>query len=327
MPFAIYGGFVVLVLVLVLLDLGVLTRSAHVIGTREALLRTSGWVSLALGFNVFIYFLYGHDWFDWKEVSGHSLAGGDAAAQFFAGYLLEQSLSVDNMMVIAIIFGFYRIPAINQHRVLLWGILGALVLRGIMIALGAVLIQSFTWVVYVFGAFLIVTAAKLLVAKEGEVHPERNLLFKIARRLYPISPTLDGDRFFTRVADGRRAMTPMFLALILVETSDVIFAVDSIPAIFAVTSDPFLVFTSNVFAILGLRSLYFALAGMLEKFRFLKTSLVFVLAFVGVKMILSHHFHIATWIALLIIGGILAIGIIASLVIPEPETGHEHAAE
>ncbi len=323
---AIYGGFVVLVLFLVMLDLGVLTRGSHVIGTREALFRTAGWISLALTFNVVVYFLYAHDWFDWKNISGTQLTGGDAAAQFFAGYLVEQSLSVDNMMVIAMIFGFFRIPAANQHRVLLWGILGALVLRGIMIALGAILIHSFDWIVYVFGAFLLITAIKLFRSKAEEMHPERNIFFRLVSRLYPITPALEGDRFITRLADGRRALTPLFLALILVETSDVIFAVDSIPAVFAVTNDPFLVFTSNVFAILGLRSLYFALAGMLETFRYLKTCLVVILAFVGVKMMLSHVYPIPTWISLTIIGGMLAGGIGASVLRPLAQQVDEESA-
>lgn len=328
MTFAVYGGFILAVMVLVLIDLGVLTRGPHVIGTREALFRTLGWMALAMAFNVFVYFLYERGWFGWHEhigpvgdgeqASRYARNGADAAAAFFTGYLVEQSLSVDNMMVIAIIFGFFRIPLANQHRVLLWGIVGALILRGIMIAAGAVLITRFTWITYVFGALLLLTAIKLLVAKEGAVHPEKNLAFRLARRFYRVSDELDGDRFFTRLADGARAMTPMFLALLLVETSDVIFAVDSIPAVFGITQDPFIVFTSNVFAILGLRSLYFALAGFLDRLRFLKTSLVFVLGFVGVKMLIAAKYHIDPKASLAIIVGILLVGVVASLVRPKP---------
>ncbi|MFO0872570.1 MAG: TerC family protein [Phycisphaerales bacterium] len=332
MTLAVYAGFVAVVLLLVLVDLGVLTRGPHVISAREAALRTLGWMGLALGFNVFVYFLYERGWFGWHDrvvdassspALKHAVGGAEAAGQFLAGYLLEQSLSVDNMMVIAIIFGFFRIPMANQHRVLLWGIVGALVLRGVMIGAGAALIVRFSWLIYVFGALLLVTAVKLLITQEEDVHPERNLAFRIARRLYPVSSVPDGDRFFTRLADGTRAMTPMFLALLLVETSDVIFAVDSIPAVFGITTDPFIVFTSNVFAILGLRSLYFALAGFLHRFHYLKPSLVFVLAFVGVKMLISGKFHIPTWASLAIIAGILVVGVVASIVRPERRGGGE----
>lgn len=314
MIFTLYAAFVVVVLILVLLDLGVLGRGAHVISTREASTRVAGWVALALAFNAFVYFLYANDLFGWREVTGTTLSGREAAEQYFLAWLLEQSLSVDNMMVIAMIFTYFRVPMENQHRVLFWGIIGALVLRGVMIAAGAALIANFSWIIYVFAVFLILTAVKLLIAREEEIHPERNLAFRIARRLYPVSNELDGSRFFTVLPDGRRAMTRLFLALILVETSDVLFAVDSIPAVFGVTRDPFIVFTSNVFAILGLRSLYFALAGFLDRFRYLKTSLVFILAFVGVKMMLSHHYAIPGVVSLAVILGLLAVGVLASLV-------------
>jgi len=320
---AIYATFVLMVMLLVLLDLGVLTRESHVISAREAGLRTLGWMSLALLFNVFVYHLYGRDLFGWRELTGHQLTGSEAAVQFFTGYLLEQSLSVDNMMVIAIIFGYFRIPLADQHRVLFWGIVGALVLRGAMIAAGVALIHRFDWIIDVFGGLLILTALKLLLSGDQQLDPERSFVYRIARRIHPIAPRLEGRTFFTTLADGRRAMTPMFLALLLVETSDVIFAVDSIPAVFAVTRDPFLVFTSNVFAILGLRSLYFALAGFLDKFRYLKLALVFILAFVGIKMIVNHHLpserEIPTPISLLVIVGILAAGVTASVLHPKSE--------
>jgi tellurite resistance protein TerC len=325
-----FAGFVIVILALIALDLGLIGRAAHVISVREALLRTLAWVSLAMLFNVLVYFLYGHNWLGWNEVYGPqqnaatALSGSNAALKFFTGYVLEQSLSVDNMFVIATIFAFFRVPLSQQHRVLFWGIIGALVLRGVMIGLGAVLIARFYWMAYVFGGLLIATAVKMQLSREGEVHPDRNIAVRLARRLYPVATDVDGTHFFvrTRAADGTmvRAITPMFLALILVETSDVMFAVDSIPAIFSVTSDPFIVFTSNVFAICGLRSLYFALAGMLEKFRYLKPSLVFLLAYIGVKMIWNGYHHmeparkIDDKLSLGIIGGILAVGVLASLV-------------
>jgi tellurite resistance protein TerC len=237
--------------------------------------------------------------------------GRTAALQFLTGYLLEQSLSLDNVFVIALIFAYFRIPLAYQHRVLFWGILGALVMRGVMIALGAALIARFDWVVYVFGGILILTAARMLISGDEEPEPEKNWLIRLARRIYPVTPELHGERFFVDVA-GRRAATPLFLVLLMVESSDVLFAVDSIPAIFAVTQDPFLVFTSNVFAILGLRNLYFAIAPLLGKFRYLKTALVFILAFVGVKMLLSHTMPIPTLWSLSMIIGILAVGVLAS---------------
>jgi tellurite resistance protein TerC len=228
--------------------------------------------------------------------------------------LIEVSLSLDNVMVIALILTYFRVPPIHQHRVLFWGILGALVLRGIMIGVGAALIHRFAWVTYLFGAILIFTAVRLLILRnEDEVHPEKNPLVRIARRFYPVTTEFDGSRFFTMI-DGRKTMTPLFLALLLVESTDVLFAVDSIPAIFAVTTDPFLVFTSNAFAILGLRTLYFVLAGVLDRFRYLKMSLVFILAFVGVKMLLSHTYPIPTAVSLTFLVGILSVGVIASIV-------------
>jgi tellurite resistance protein TerC len=263
-------------------------------------------------FNVFVYFLYAKNWFGWTHIHSHQLTGSQAAIQFFTGYVIEKSLSLDNIFVIAMIFAYFRVPLAEQHRVLFWGILGAVVLRGVMIAMGAALIERFDWIIYVFGALLILSAVKMLVIRHDNLDPGKNPLVRLTRRLYPVSHDFDGSRFFTTMGD-RRAVTPLFLALVLVESSDVIFAVDSIPAIFAITRDPFLVFTSNVFAILGLRSLYFALAGMMEKFRYLKMSLVFLLAYVGVKMMLAHHYPIPNPVSLAIIGGILSVGVLASL--------------
>ena len=309
----IWVGFVVLVLAMLAFDLGILNRKAHVIHVREALAWTALWVALALVFNVLVYYLYEYHWLGIGLEIGHELGGRTAALQFFTGYLVEKSLSLDNIFVIALIFTYFSVPLMYQHRVLFWGILGALVMRGIMIAAGTVLIHRFDWIAYVFGGLLIATAVKMLVARHDNLQPDRNPLVRLARRFYPVTPGFEGPRFFARLG-GRRAITPLFLVLLVVETSDVLFAVDSIPAIFAVTRDPFLVFTSNVFAILGLRSLYFALAAVLDKFRYLKMSLVFVLAYVGVKMILAHHHPIPTWVSLAVITGILLVGILASIV-------------
>ncbi len=310
----VWVGFLVFVLVMVMLDLGVFHRKARVMSIPEALAWTAVWIVLALAFNVVVYFLYEVNWGGGAVVVTEHLTGQEAAVQFLTGYLLEKSLSVDNIFVIAMIFAFFKVPLAEQHRVLFWGVLGAVVLRGVMIALGVALVERFDWIVYVFGALLIASAVKMLVMRHDNLEPDRNIAVRLTRRFYPVSDTFDGSRFFTTLADGRRAVTPLFLALVLVETSDVLFAIDSIPAIFAVTREPFLIFTSNVFAILGLRSLYFALAGMMDKFRYLKSSLVFVLAYVGVKMMLTHHHPIPNLISLAVIGGILSVGILASIV-------------
>ena len=316
----IWVSFVVAVLGMLALDLGVFHRKMHVIGVREALAWTTFWVVLSLVFNAGVYFMYTHHWLGIGLEIGHSTSGREAALAFFTGYVIEKSLSLDNIFVIALIFTYFGVPALYQHRVLFWGILGALVMRGAMIAAGTALIRRFDWIIYVFGAFLILTAVKLLVVQQEAIDPERNPAVRLARRFFPVSKHFEGQKFFTRV-DGRRAMTPLFLVLLVVESMDVMFAVDSIPAIFAVTSDPFLVFTSNVFAILGLRSLYFALAGMLDKFRYLKPSLVFVLAFVGVKMLLSHHHPVPTWFSLCVIAAILLVGVLASIFNPRAISG------
>jgi len=319
MEIVLWLAFLVIVIGLLALDLGVLNRKAHVISTPEALGWTAIWVILALVFNVAVYYLYEHHLLGIGAELGHELNGRQAALLFFTGYLVEKSLSLDNIFVIALIFAYFRVPAMYQHRVLFWGILGALVLRGAMILAGAALIRRFDWIIYVFGALLILTAVKMLVARHDNLEPNKNPLVKLARRLYPVSPDFEGSRFFTRL-EGRRAVTPLFLVLLVVESSDVLFAVDSIPAIFAVTTDPFIVFTSNVFAILGLRSLYFVLAGIMDKFRYLKMSLVFLLAYIGVKMLLSHHYPIPTFVSLCVICGILAVGILASIYAGQRDT-------
>lgn len=302
MGLPVWGGFLVLVLALLALDLGVFHRRIHAIGVREAMTWTAFWVVLALAFDVAVYFLYHGE-----------LGGSQAAVLFLTGYLVEKSLSLDNIFVIALVFLYLKIPRELQHRVLYWGILGALVLRGLVIGTGTLLVRRFDWMTYVFGAILLVTAAKLLWDREDAPDLDRSLVVRLARRVVPVSTALDGSRFVVR-HQGSWAATPLLLALAVVEVSDLLFAVDSIPAIFAITQDPFLVYTSNVFAILGLRSLYFALAAMLESFRYLKVSLVLVLSFVGVKMILSHHYPIGATASLAVISGILTLGAVASVV-------------
>ena len=306
-------AFIAFVLVMLALDLGVFNRRDHVIRAREALGWTLFWVFLALCFNVLLYFMYEGHWLGIGKEVGHSLSGHQAAIQFFTGFLIEKSLSLDNIFVIALIFGYFKVPAEYQHRVLFWGILGALLMRGAMIAAGTALITRFSWTVYVFGGFLIFTAVRMLLTGDEAPDLEHNRLVRWTRRLYPVSADFDREHFFTRI-DGRRAITPLFLVLILVESSDVIFAVDSIPAIFAVTVDPFIVFTSNIFAILGLRSLYFVLARLIDKFHFFKLSLVVVLAYVGAKMVLSHLVEIPSWVSLIVIVGVLLAGVVASLI-------------
>ncbi|MBE7488847.1 MAG: TerC family protein [Candidatus Omnitrophica bacterium] len=315
-------GFILLIMVALALDLGVFNRKAHVINTPEALRWTMIWVSVALLFSVFIYFAYEHHWFGIGLERGTILSGKQAALQYFTGWLVEYSLSLDNIFVIALIFSYFSVPRLYQHRVLFWGILGAMIMRGAMIAAGTALIRRFDWIIYVFGGLLILTAVKMLRASDEQVDPEKNPLVRLARKVYPVTPDFEGEKFFTRM-NGKRAMTPMFLVLLVVESTDVLFAIDSIPAIFAVTKDPFLVFTSNVFAILGLRSLYFALAGLMAKFHYLRFSLVFLLAFVGIKMILSHHHPIPTGYSLIIIVTILLVGVIASILGPAKKHPHK----
>ncbi|MDT8322022.1 MAG: TerC family protein, partial [Xanthomonadales bacterium] len=266
-----------------------------------ALIKSGAYVLLALGFFAFLWTSYG------PEAERHT-----RALEFLTGYVIEWSLSVDNIFVFVLIFAKFGVPPQYQHRVLFWGILGAVILRGVMIALGVTLINRFDWIVYVFGALLIYTAVKMLLLRHETVDPAENPLVRLAQRWVPVTDSYHGSHFFARV-DGKRVATPLFLALLLVESSDVMFAVDSIPAVFAVTRDPFIVFTSNIFAILGLRSLYFVLAGYVDKFRYLKSALVFVLAYVGVKMMLSNHYHIPGEVSLGVILGILAVGIFASI--------------
>jgi tellurite resistance protein TerC len=308
-----YIGFILFVLAALSLDLGVLNRKVHVIKTGEALAWTTLWVTLAMVFAELVYFIYEHDWLGIASASGTMVSGKKAALEFITGYVVEESLSLDNMVVIAIIFSSFRVPSKYQHRVLFWGIVGALVMRGIMIAAGTALLARFEWILYVFGVLLLLTALRLMLTREEKMEPDKNWLVRLARKIYPVASGFHGTKFFIKV-DGQRSMTLLFLVLLVVESSDVLFAVDSIPAVIAVTRDPFLVFTSNVFAILGLRSLYFALAGMVHKFKYLKSSLVVLLAFIGVKMLIEHHYPIPVTTSLVVIVGILSFGIVASLI-------------
>ncbi len=306
-------GFIALIIFLLVFDLGVLNRKAHEIGTKEALKWTLLWVSVSLLFNVAIYFLYQHHVAGIGLEPGREIDGKQAALQYLTGYLVEYSLSIDNIFVIALIFTYFAVPRIYQHRTLFWGIVGAQIMRGAMIGGGIALIRKLDWMIYVFGALLLFTAFKLLAQKNEEIEPEKNPLLKFARRFFRVLPDFEGERFFSRL-DGKLAVTPLFLVLLVIESTDVMFAVDSIPAIFAVTLDPFIVFSSNMFAILGLRSLYFALAAMMGMFRYLKYSIVLVLAFVGVKMLVSHFYHIHALASLGVIAALLAGGIAASLI-------------
>ena len=319
-----YAGFVALVIAFLALDLGVFHRKAHVVSMREAAAWTTVWVVAAMLFGVVVYYAYQGHWLGighnvpQLDGSARDVHGAEAAKLYLTGYIVEKSLAMDNVFVIAMIFGYFSVPAIYQHRVLFWGIIGALLMRGVMIGVGAALIQQFSWIIYVFGGFLILTALKMALIKSEGLDPMKNPVVRLVRRLYPVTPTYEGQRFFSRI-DGRRAVTPLFLALIMVEFTDLIFAVDSIPAIFAITADPFLVFTSNIFAILGLRSLYFCLASLIDRFRYLKPALIGILFFVGVKMMLVHTpYKIDTTLSLAVILAFLAAGVTASLLRPTP---------
>lgn len=306
-------GFLLLIVGVVSLDLGVFHRKSHVVTLPEALGWTAVWVSLALVFNAGVYYLYEFNPSGW-DMDTSRLGGQEAAIQFFTGYLIEKSLSIDNIFVIAMVFAHFQVPLSEQHRVLFWGIFGAVLLRGVMILGGVAVIERFDWIVYLLGALLLFSAASMLVMRDDTIAPEKSYAIRLVQRIFPVTHTFHGSKFFITV-DGVRTATPLFLALVLVETSDVMFAIDSIPAIFAITRDPFIIFTSNVFAILGLRSLYFVLAGLMEKFRFIKISLVFVLAFIGVKMMLVHHYTIPSLVSLAFILGILMVGVLASIVV------------
>jgi tellurite resistance protein TerC len=292
------------VLVMLALDLGVFHRKAHVVKIKEALAWSAVWIALALGYNVGIYF--------WL--------GDHKALEFLTGYLIEKSLSVDNLFVFLLLFSYFRVPGENQHEVLFWGIVGALIMRALFIAAGVTLIHRFEWIIYFFGAILIVSGIKMALEKEKEIHPERNPVLRLFCRFFPVTREYHGKKFFV-VRDGKRFATPLVVVLLVVETTDLIFAVDSIPAVLAITTDPFIVYTSNVFAILGLRALYFALAGVMDLFHLLHYGLSAILVFVGVKMVCAHFFKIPIGIALGVVAAILVLSIVASLIWPEKKAG------
>jgi tellurite resistance protein TerC len=311
----IWAGFLALFVGLLILDLSVLHRESTTLSVKQALFWTTVWVSVAMSFTVVVYGLYEYRWLGFTPGVGVGEGGDfgrDAVLQFITGYVLEWSLSVDNIFVIAVIFSYLKIPSHFQYRVLFWGIVGAIVLRGMMIAAGTTLLHHFDWMFYVFGAILIVSALRML--RNGDEAPdiEHSFPARLVRRFVPVTQEMHRARFFVR-RDAKLYATPLFVALVMVELTDVVFAVDSIPAILAVTRDPFLVFTSNAFAILGLRSLYFAVAGLMALFRYLKYSLVLILAFVGMKMLLVGHYHVPNHVSLAIIIATLIAGIVASV--------------
>ena len=310
-------GFNAFVLIILALDLGVLNRKAHVVSVKEAGAVTAGIVSLAVAFGAAIYF---------RLLPIEDFGGHQHALEFFTGYLIELALSVDNIFVILLIFSYFRVPPKYQHRVLFWGILGALVMRGTMIGAGAYLIERFHWIIYVFGAFLIFTGIRMAFQEETDIEPESNPVIRMIRRVVPITGQYHGQKFFVQeTIEGqlRRVATPLFVVLVLVETTDLIFAVDSIPAIFAVTRDPLLVYTSNVFAILGLRSMFFLLAGVINKFHYLKLGLAIVLVFVGIKMVITYwETHIPIGISLGVIAAVLGGAVVASLMFPKEAQEH-----
>ena len=293
-------GFNLFVLAMLALDLGVFHRKSHEVRFKEAMIWTGVWVVLALSFNAAVY----HWW------------GAQAGLEFLTGYLIEKSLSIDNVFVFLLIFSYFKVPSKYQHEVLFWGIIGALIFRAIFIAVGITLLEHFHWLVYVFGAFLVFTGVKLALEKDKEIHPERNPVLRLFRRIMPVTEQYEEGKFFVR-KNGRTWATPLFVVLLVIETTDVIFAVDSIPAILAITKDPFIVYTSNVFAILGLRALYFALARIMRLFHHLHYGLAAILGFVGIKMILSDIYKIPIMVSLGFILSALALSIIASLLWPE----------
>ena len=301
-------GFNAFVLAMLALDLGVFHRQSHAVSVKEATIWSGVWISLALMFNGIIFLFWD------RMMPASQYSNSEAGFAFLTGYLIEKALSVDNIFVFVLIFSYFSVPAKYQHRVLFWGIIGALLMRGAMIGLGAALIKEFHWIIYVFGAFLVFTGIRMAFHRDEEIHPEQNPVVRLFKRIVPVTNHYVDDKFFVRQA-GIRMATPLLLVLVMVETTDLIFAVDSIPAIFAVTEDPFLVYTSNVFAILGLRSLYFVLAGVVHKFHYLKLGLSAVLTFVGAKMLLTDTaYKIPTMLSLGIVAAILAVAVIASLI-------------
>ncbi len=307
-------SFIVLVVIFLALDLGVFHRNEHVIRSKEAGIWTAVWVSVALSFSGVIYWLFSSG----LVVNPTGLSPNYAVIKYLTGYLIELSLSIDNVFVIAVIFSSFQIPALYQHRILFWGILGAIVFRGLMILFGVALINKFEWIIYVFGVFLLYTAFKMLKSDDNDFDPKNSWMFRQLKKVYPITSTMHGHDFFVKRL-GITAATPLFVALVVIELTDVLFALDSIPAILAITSDPFIVFSSNILAILGLRSMYFLISRMLEKFRYINYSLVVILAFVGLKMLFSQQIELPEWVSLTVISVSLAAGIVASLAISDKD--------
>jgi tellurite resistance protein TerC len=306
--------FIALILVFLALDLGVFNRTPHIINTKEATLWTGIWVSISFLFSGVIYWLYSGNIINNID----NLTATDAVLKYITGYLIEISLSIDNIFVIAVIFASFKIPLKYQHRVLFWGILGAIVFRAFMIFFGVVLIKKFSFTTYIFGAFLLFTAYKMLFSKEEKFQPKKSFIYRQIRKFIPITSHMQGEHFFIKLKHINAA-TPLFMALVIIEFTDILFALDSVPAILAITSDPFLVFSSNIFAILGLRSMYFFLSNMLVKFYYLKFSLIAILSFVGVKLILMHFYTFPEWLSLSFIALALLIGILVSLKITKEE--------
>jgi tellurite resistance protein TerC len=283
------------------LDLGVFQRKTHAVTVREALIWSSVWILLALAFNLFVYYDFGKQ----------------KALEFLTGYILEKSLSVDNIFVFVILFSYFKVPNEYQHKVLFWGVIGALILRAALIAVGALMIAKFHWVIYIFGAFLVFTGFKMAKQNDEDIHPEDNFLIRFFKRMFPVTEEYHGENFFVKV-DGKKFATPLFIVLLAIEFTDLVFAFDSIPAIFAVMSDPFIVYTSNIFAILGLRSLYFALAGIIHKFHYLKIGLSMILIFIGMKMLIIDIYKIPVAYSLGVIGIVLTASVVLSVLRPKP---------
>ena len=303
-------GFNALVLLLLVVDLGIFHREAHEVKPKEAAIWSGVWITLALLFNLFVYYEF----------------GAQDTTEYLTGYLIEKSLSVDNLFVFVMVFSYFQVPARYQHRILFWGIIGALIMRALLIGTGAYLISHFSWIIYIFGAFLIYTGVRIAFEKESAIEIEKNPVIKLVRRWLPVTNAYHGQKFFLRQA-GKFVVTPMFVVLMLIESTDLVFALDSIPAIFAVTQKTFIVYTSNIFAILGLRSLYFLLANVIDKFHLLKYGLAVVLSFIGIKMVIAEWYHIDTMISLGVVAVVLTAAIVGSLLWPEKSEAHDQLAE
>lgn len=300
LPLWAWGAFMLFMIAMLALDLGVFHRKSHEIGVKEALSWCGVWFSLAMGFNAIVWW--------WL--------GPDLGLKWTAGYLVEIALSVDNVFVFIVIFGFFKVPKEHQHRVLVWGIIGAAIMRFTFILAGIALLEQFHWLIYLFGAFLVFTGIKLALPQGDDVDPEKNIAVRIFRRFYPVTKTYHGRNFFV-IIEGIKKATPLFVVLLVIETTDVAFALDSIPAVLGITDVPFIVFTSNIFAILGLRSLYFALNGVIDMFRFLNVGLALILVFIGIKMLVGGYYHISIGVSLGVIAAVLSIAVAASLLIPK----------